>query len=228
VTPSQDSVSSQEARVAVLALIAGYIDSYAFLNYKVFASFMSGNTTLGGLQAGQASFAEAGHDLLPVPFFVVGVFLGTFLLHSSVRQQLPLLLALAAALLTLDMAAVCLRLVPTWVNIMTLSLAMGIMNTTISRVGGQSVSLGYVSGDLNNLGQRLALGVKDVPVSNARGSWDTHWWRAALLAGVWTAFLIGAALAGALTSRLADWTLLPPALVLLALASSSRATSAHA
>jgi len=209
-------------------LIAGYIDSYAFLNYKVFASFMSGNTTFGGLEAGQASFAEAAHDLLPVPFFVVGVFLGTFLVHSSVRQQLRLLFALVVALLTFDMAAVRFSLFPGWVNIMTLSLAMGIMNTTISRVGGQSVSLGYVSGDLNNLGQHLALGVKQVPVSNARGCWDTHWRRAALLAGVWTAFLIGAALAGALTSRFAGWTLLPPALVLLALAASSRAASALA
>jgi uncharacterized membrane protein YoaK (UPF0700 family) len=33
------------------------VDSYALLNFGVFASFMSGNTTSGGLQAGQGKLA---------------------------------------------------------------------------------------------------------------------------------------------------------------------------
>ncbi len=40
---------------------------------------MSGNTTQTGLQAGDGKFAEAGHNLLPIPLFVIGIFLGTLL-----------------------------------------------------------------------------------------------------------------------------------------------------
>jgi len=45
---------------------------------------------------------------------------------------------------------------------------MGIMNTTVTRVGQQSVSLAYVTGSLNNLAQHLALALKRVPVPQSR------------------------------------------------------------
>jgi uncharacterized membrane protein YoaK (UPF0700 family) len=98
---------------------------------------------------------------------------------------------------------------------MILSTAMGIMNTSINHVGGQAVNLGFVTGDLNNFAQRLAMGIRRDPVTQTQGSWDNHWWRAALLAGIWAAFLIGAALGAALSSRFTMWTLLLPVLVLL-------------
>src|ERR1700692_1472098 len=59
------------------ALIAGYVDSYTLLNFGVYASFMSGNTTSAGLHIGQASAAAAAHSLLPIPFFVFGIFMWT-------------------------------------------------------------------------------------------------------------------------------------------------------
>ena len=95
---------------------------------------------------------------------------------------------------------------------------MGIMNTSITHVGGQAVSLGFVTGDLNYLGQHLAMGIKRVPVRQLQGPWDTHWMRAALLAGIWTAFFMGAVLGAAFAARLATWTLLLPALMLVVFA----------
>jgi uncharacterized membrane protein YoaK (UPF0700 family) len=203
-------------------VIAGYIDSYVFLNYKVYGSFMSGNTTQTGLQTGQGRLAEAGLDLLPIPLFVAGVFVGTLLVHSSLIYRLSWLFGSVATLLAVAMAAADPGVLPPWLGIILLSVAMGIMNTTISRVGEQSVSLGYVTGSLNNLAQHLALAVKRLPVPHGHGSWDTHGRRATLLARIWAAFLIGAALAGAATLRLAAWTLLPPILILLALAALRR------
>jgi uncharacterized membrane protein YoaK (UPF0700 family) len=228
VTPLPQVVRAQEGRAAVLALIAGYIDSYAFLNYKVYASFMSGNTTQTGLHAGRGELAMAGHNLLPIPLFVIGIMAGTFLHYSGLRHTFRLLCGLVAALLAAAMAAVCLDLLTAWFSIMALSLAMGVMNTTLTRVGGQSVSLGYVTGDLNHLADHLALAVKRLPVPQAQGAWDTHGQRAAQLAVVWTGFLIGAALAGAATSHFAAWSLLPPILTLLALAALDRAKTAGA
>jgi uncharacterized membrane protein YoaK (UPF0700 family) len=99
---------------------------------------------------------------------------------------------------------------------MILSSAMGILNTSISHVGGQTVSLGFVTGDLNSLAQHVALGVKRSPLPQAQGSWDTRWARAIVLAGIWTAFLSGAILGTALASRLAVWTLLVPSVWLFA------------
>jgi hypothetical protein len=55
---------------------------------------------------------------------------------------------------------------------------------------------------LNNLAQHLALAFKGVPLSHAEGPHDTHLRRAGLLAGIWTAFVIGALLAGAATAIL--------------------------
>lgn len=214
VSRQQKSARMQGWRAAGRALISGYVDSYTLLNFGVYASFMSGNTTSGGLHAGYAKFALAGHSLLPIPFFVLGIFMGTLLVLANPHRELPRHSFLVAALLTFDIALIYFRW-PGWLSITVLSTAMGLMNTSITHVGGQAVNLGFVTGDLNNFAQRLAMGIRRDPVPQMQGSWDNHWWRAALLAGIWTAFLIGAALGAALASRFTMWALLLPVLALL-------------
>jgi uncharacterized membrane protein YoaK (UPF0700 family) len=105
---------------------------------------------------------------------------------------------------------------------MLLSTAMGILNTSVTHVGGQPVSLGFMTGDLNNLARHVAHGILRAPVPQAQSANDTHWRRAALLGSLWTFFLAGAVLGGALASRLAVWTLLLPAALLLLLARLTR------
>lgn len=208
---------AQAWRAAGRALIAGYVDSYTLLNFGVYASFMSGNTTSGGLHVGRASVAAASHSLLPIPFFVLGTFVGSLVIHADRRPETARLSASVAAMLSIGIVAAYFSW-PGWVSILVLSTAMGIMNTSITQVGGQSVSVGFVTGDLNNLGQHLALGAKRAPVQHTRGPWDTHWMRAALLAGIWTAFFIGAVLGAALAARITIWTLLLPTLTLVVFA----------
>jgi uncharacterized membrane protein YoaK (UPF0700 family) len=220
---SQNAVSTDWRRAGALALISGYVDSYALLGFGVFASFMSGNTTSGGAQAGQAKLAAAEHSLLPIPFFVLGVFVGTLLVQADRRHQLHRLFALVAAMLAVGTAAAYWAW-PGWLSIMILSAAMGILNTCITHVGGQNVSLGFVTGDLNRLAQHLALGIRRTPITDAQDSSDTRWRRAAVLASVWSAFLVGAVLGSAMTRHLAMWTLLLPSVMLLALALPDRAT----
>ena len=214
VSSRQRAARAQGWRAAGRALIAGYVDSYSLLNFGVYASFMSGNTTSAGLHAGHAKFALAGHSLLPIPFFVLGIFIGTLLVLANLNHALPRHSFLVAALLAMSFAATYFGW-PGWLSIMMLSTAMGIMNTSINHVGGQAVNLGFVTGDLNNFAQRLAMGIRRDPVPQMQGSWDNHWWRAALLAGIWAAFLIGAVLGGALASRFTMWALLLPMLMLL-------------
>ena len=219
---AQVTARQQGKRAALLALIAGYVDAYAFVKYRLYVSFMSGNTTQTASQVGQAKFADVGHSLLPIPCFVIGVFVGTVLAHSNFRHPLRVVLGVVAAVLTLGIAASFLPSLPDWVTVLLLSVAMGTMSTTITRVGDQAVSVSYVTGSLTNMMQHVALAVRNVPLPRPQGSWDTHRWRARLLASIWTAFFTGALLAGAALPRVGAWTLLLPICVLFALASVSR------
>jgi uncharacterized membrane protein YoaK (UPF0700 family) len=212
----------QSLGAAGLALNSGYVDSYALLKFGVYVSFMSGDTTAAGLHAGYARFSLAGQSLLPIPFFVLGIFIGTLLVLAHRNRELPRHSFLVAALLTLVIATTHFEW-PGWLSVMLLSTAMGIMNTSITHVGGQRVNLGFVTGDLNNLSQRLAMGIRRDPVPEMQGPWDNHWLRAALLAGIWIAFLSGAVLGAVLGSRFTVGALLLPVLVLLVFGLQERA-----
>src|SRR5664279_2181542 len=176
--------NSQPLSALVRALISGYVDSYALLNFGVFVSFMTGNTTTGGLSAGQANLAAAAHSLLPIPFFLLGILGGTFLVRVEQSHALRRISLLVAGMLAAGAARAYFAW-PVWLGIVLLSSAMGIMNTSVTRVGGQPVSLGFMTGDLNNLAQHLALGITRAPVPQAQSSTDTHWRRAALLGSLW-------------------------------------------
>ncbi len=219
--------SGQQGKALSRAMISGYVDAYALLNFGVFVSFMTGNTTTGGVRAGQAEMAAAGHNLLPIPCFVLGILAGTLLVRFDRVRALRRSTMLVAAMLVVGVARAYFEW-PGWVGIVVLSSAMGILNTSITRVGGQAVSLGFMTGDLNNLARHFAGAILQAPVEAAQGKGDTHWRRAALLGGLWAVFLAGAVLAAALAARIGVWTLLPPAVALLALTLLEPAGSATA
>ena len=156
--------------------------------------------------------------LLAIAFFLIGVFAGTFLAHSRGRQSRWLPLGFVATLLAASIGVTQLGSFASRAVIATLGLAMGLMNTTLSRVGGQSMNVVFVTGTLHAMAQHLALAVRRAPLSEARGTWDTHKRRAFFLMGVWVSFLAGAVLAGIGTSHFGVWVLLFPIVMLLALA----------
>jgi uncharacterized membrane protein YoaK (UPF0700 family) len=86
-------------------MISGYVDSYALLKFGVYASFMSGNTTSAGLHIGQAGLAAAAHSLLPIPFFVLGILVGTLLVQTEPQPSSTGLSLLVAAMLATGVAA---------------------------------------------------------------------------------------------------------------------------
>ncbi|HZM08977.1 MAG TPA: YoaK family protein [Candidatus Limnocylindrales bacterium] len=149
------AANSQPLSALVRALISGYVDSYALLNFGVFVSFMTGNTTAGGLSAGQVNLAAAGHSLLPIPFFLLGILGGKFLVRVEQHHALRRISLLVAVVLGVAAARAYFAW-PGWLGILLLSSAMGLMNTSVTHVGGQPVSLGFMTGDLNNLAQHLA------------------------------------------------------------------------
>jgi uncharacterized membrane protein YoaK (UPF0700 family) len=102
----QNTARMRERRAAGRALISGYVDSHTLLNFGVYASFMSCNTSTADSQAGLAKLALAVPRLLPIPFFVFGIFFGTLLVQSNPHPQLPQHSFLLAALPMFGMAAI--------------------------------------------------------------------------------------------------------------------------
>jgi uncharacterized membrane protein YoaK (UPF0700 family) len=214
---SDPQLHEQAALAVLLAFVSGYVDAYVFIHYQTYASFMSGNTTQTGLQLGQAHFATALHDFLPIPPFVIGVFLGTLLLQSLWSRREAWLFLAVAGLLVLAAIWNALDKQALWQQIVMLSLAMGLMNTSISKVGRQSISLGYVTGTLNNMAQQFALGLKTIYLSKFQSFWNDHLRRASFLGSIWLAFLIGALIATIASSQLAHEALLLPIVILIIL-----------
>jgi uncharacterized membrane protein YoaK (UPF0700 family) len=208
-------------------MVAGYVDAYGYLTYNTYVSFMSGNTTQAGIRIGAGTLAEAFPMLLAIPFFIIGVAIGTLIVHSRGHQSPRMGLGLVTALMALIIAVTRLSAVPGELPIVMLTFAMGILNTALSHVGAESVSLTFVTGTLSKIGNHLALAYARAPLTDAQGSADTHGRRVFLLAGLWTAFFAGALLAGAVTPLFASWTLLFPTIVLLMLSASAPANEAN-
>ena len=213
---------SSERLAAALAMIAGFIDAYGFITYGVYVSFMSGNTTQTGYLVGQGAFAAAALSALAILFFVGGSFAGTLLAHFPGRLGQRVVFGAVAAALTAVVVFWRLGFVSAGAHVPSISFAMGIMNSALSRVGAQPVSLTFVTGTLSRVGSSLALALRGAPLPDAEGPWDTHLRRAMLLGRIWVGFLAGAVLAGAATPRFGAWVLLAPTLILTALAAFGR------
>jgi uncharacterized membrane protein YoaK (UPF0700 family) len=215
----------QEWLAVGLAMIAGFLDAYGMITYNTYLSFMSGNTTQTGYQTGQGNFGAAVPSALAIVFFLGGSFAGALLAHSEVRRIRRLVFGMVASSLALIIGSTRLGFLSDAVGIAVISFAMGAMNTALSRVGAESVSLTFVTGTLSRLAVHLALTVRHAPLPDSQGAWDTHLHRALLLAGIWAGFLAGALLSGAATPRFGEWALLFPMLVLSALAAFARSAS---
>jgi uncharacterized membrane protein YoaK (UPF0700 family) len=199
-SPANEAWSrSPRATALAFAGVAGYVDAYALIRFQVYASFMSGNTTRGGVEAASAQFPTAALSLLAIVCFVLGAFIGVTLLHSA-RSRAGRLVALMAAGLLIAQAMLDAVSPSAWLSLALLCISMGSLNSTITQIGGQAVNIGYVSGGLHKLAEHLALAWLRLPVDSSQGPSDTHLRRAALIAGLWGAFLTGAIL-GTLAER---------------------------
>jgi uncharacterized membrane protein YoaK (UPF0700 family) len=213
---SNADVSSGRALAVLLALIAGYLDGYGLRFLGTYVSFMSGNTTNTGMYSGEAAFHAAGPPAVAIALFVTGSVLGNLLIHSRLRQShrvsFGLIAGLLAAAASLEQGGVA---IPTF-EIALISLAMGMMNPAISKVGPEPASLTFVTGTLNRMGGHLAAALKPRSLDSTE-SRSSHLVRAGIDATMWSGFLIGAVLSGLLASAWKAWALWPPCLAIAAL-----------
>jgi uncharacterized membrane protein YoaK (UPF0700 family) len=221
------SERNQTRTAMFLALTAGYVDGYGLLILGTYVSFMSGNTTMAGLRAGQVNLSVAITPAIAIACFLAGSFVGNFLIHSGLRHARRVLFGLVAALLIIvfeieNPGAF------TNLGVALLSFGMSMLNPALSQVGSESVSLTFVTGTLSRIGNHLALAAKRAPVPGAEGPWDTHLYRARIGAQLWASFFSGAVLSGIVMSFTSSLALVPPIAIMLVLTLTSKAeTSAR-
>jgi uncharacterized membrane protein YoaK (UPF0700 family) len=209
---------SAERLAAALAMIAGFVDAYGIITYGVFVSFMSGNTTQTGYQTAEGAFGPASLSALAILFFVVGSFAGTLLVQAAGRLARRAVFGVVAAALFEVIGLTYFDFLSVGFGTAIVSVAMGILNMALSRVGAQAVSLTFVTGSLSRVGSSLALALRRAPLPDAQGPWDTHLRRAMLLARLGVGFMAGAFLSGAITPRYGALVLSAPAVILAVLA----------
>ncbi|BBO30776.1 YoaK family protein [Lacipirellula parvula] len=223
-TSPTDGTWVRSARAAAFAFagVAGYVDAYALIQFQVYASFMSGNTTRGGVEAASGRFAIAALSLLAIVCFVLGAFIGVTLLHSLNRRAGRMVALIALGLLVAQ-ALLDAFSPQAWLSVALLCVSMGALNSTITQIGGQAVNIGYVSGGLHKLAEHLALAWLRLPVDAAEGPHDTHLRRAVLIGGLWAAFLAGAFLGALAQHYCRQWVLaFPIATLIVAVISPAR------
>src|ERR1700722_3524128 len=225
---SRSSALYQEGLATGLAMLAGFVDAYGIIRYNTYLSFMSGNTTQAGYRAGEGDFALALPSALAIVFLAAGSFVGALMANSETSEPRRVAFGVVAASLALVVGLTQFGHLSDAILIALACWAMGLLNTTLSRVGSIQVSVTFVTGTLSRLGVHLALAATGAPLRDSQGSWDTHMHRARLFAGIWAAFLGGALLAGAATPRFGVWVLLVPVLILSVLAARAPAENSVA
>ncbi len=185
-----------------LSAVAGCVDVLGYLGLvHVFSAHMSGNFVTTAEDAVRGRWSSAGVHALPLPLFVVGVALGTLVVHATQRRfrnlrQLPVL---GLELLVLCGCAIGIGSVekpgsPEWGRLLLVALrvlAMGIQNATVRRCAGERVRTTFVTGSMVDLVEGLT--------RRALGDDPGH--RLGLLGGLLAAYVIGAASAGVLHRR---------------------------
>jgi uncharacterized membrane protein YoaK (UPF0700 family) len=213
--------STKWAAAVVLALIAGYLDGYGLLRLGVFASFMSGNTTTTGVSTGEGNLHAALPPAVAIAFFFTGSFFGSLLMKWRLRHAHRLIFGIIASMLAMVGLERHVTLNVLF-EIATLSMATGMINPALSKVGGESISLTFVTGTLKRLAEHLASAVVHKSSPDSGGALDSPLRGAAIAASLWSAFLLGATIAGLVVSHLETWALVPPGAILICLAASGR------
>jgi uncharacterized membrane protein YoaK (UPF0700 family) len=206
------SIRSEMWLAVCLTAIAGYVDAYALVNYRIYVSFMSGNVTATGSMIGQGQLAAVALMVLAMLFFMAGALLGNWLGNSKLQNPRLILFGMVTAAIAITIG--CTLALPSGlpaaaaVPVSLLTLAMGMMNATHA----ESLSLTAMTGTVYRVAAHLALGLAREPVPGAQGAWDTHLHRAADDARILAAFMAGAIVAGAASYYFHVWALLPPLL----------------
>jgi len=193
----------------VLGAVAGYIDALGWaLLSNVYVANMSGNTIALGRGLAHRDFAEAAARSWPIVSFTLGLFVSELAYDLARRRGRP---SSAGWTLGLEAGAVALVSILPWpaaqstsgltyyVPTGLLSLAMGLQNATLIRVGASSLYTTHVTGNITRLAREAAhslLWIVDRSRQRVSGRLveQRSARRVVLMGAVWFAYGVGALL----------------------------------
>jgi len=244
-----DAKTPPRGTLATLSLtwVGGFVDGVCFLAlYGMFVTFMSGNTTIMGVNAVRASAYTSWYGPLPVSAFPLAVFVlggtlaGVFLeLRGAPGAERAVAMVLLAEAALLAAFAACgqgamqdgsLRPESIWqfYALSTLpAVAMGMQNVALRRTSDLRDGKTFVTGTLTGLSESAASWIATL-VREPREAGAVRRWRDSLrtdqfrktawLAIVWSSFVIGAFCGALAKSQWELYSLAAPTAVLVACA----------
>jgi uncharacterized membrane protein YoaK (UPF0700 family) len=141
-----DKVRAGRIAASALALVAGFVDAFAYLGWHLFGANMTGNTVIFAISL----YKDVEHAYLPLALivsFLAGAILGRAIMerfksHTALYAEAGLLAAAAFA--------------PGYAALPIISLAMGMQNTALGTFAGVAANTSFLSGDYTKLGQAAA------------------------------------------------------------------------
>ena len=208
---SKESVRIQERLAIYLAFIAGYIDATGLIKWKIYVSFMSGNTTQLGVALSTDKDGVIMTSGIAISCFLLGIYAGACLSLWKKTDYQIFTCYIVSFMLTCYTIIAYIYTIHIGSSIAIIGFSTGLMNTIVTAVGNQKVNTDFVTGTLNSLARNTAMFsmTKD---KMERQQYKTHAYHLSL---VWIGFISGAYTASLLLDALRNWFLIFPALLLL-------------
>jgi len=227
----------------LLTWVAGFVDALGYLYiYNIYVAHMSGNTVAMARHLAHMHGLAAVRHAWPIAVFIVGMIAGSILfeaqIRGAIRWRVPSTLALETVCLAVFVyAGVGADFTPDvppqpavkyYFLVALLTLAMGLQNVSIRKVGGLNIYTTFVTGSLVKFAEsvsdllfwmsdrlrgrglrRLVRIVRLVPR-------NAHFHHAALTFSLWIAYLLGALAGVAASGRYQLLAMVIPLAVLFA------------
>lgn len=195
----------------VLTAVGGFVDCFSFLTLGgVYAATMSGNTVLTAVHAGKGETSSALLHAYAIGVFLLGLLVSAGAIELGLRRGFRRVLALALAIEAACLAALALwgapllasgaagtMQQPHWPRYALLALAaiaMGTQNTSLRMAGILAIFTTHVTGTLTRFGEQLV----EALFARSAEAMSGNLAHAGFSAGLWLAFLFGAAAASEL------------------------------
>jgi uncharacterized membrane protein YoaK (UPF0700 family) len=201
-----------------LALVGGYGDAAGFVIAKTFTGHVTGSLVLATVGAAAHDWAAALGHASAVVVFLAGIPLSVLLDRAlaawSSWRLLPTVMGIEVILIvTAHWASASQAAFGTEAFVACMSLALGLQNGALRRMGGISVHTTYLTGTITSLiGMLMALhGTPPIPIAAA-----TTEAKVRMSCGIWVAFVVGSGTGAAMVLRFGKAGILGAAWLLLA------------
>ncbi|WP_154341210.1 YoaK family protein [Flavobacterium sp. LC2016-23] len=210
-TITPDQIRTQEKLAVFLAFIAGYLDAVGILKWKIYVSFMSGNTTQLGVALSSGKLVVMITTFAVIACFMLGIYAGTCLSlwKNSKTQTLPFYIVSGILLIYTGVAQY--YNISIVLSIAVIGFSTGVMNTIVTSVGNQNINTDFVTGTLNSLSRSIAM----LSMSGDQTDKKQYKINAMRLSLLWIGFISGAFTSPFVLPRLGNWTLSLPAIALV-------------